>query len=67
MSEASKTSIRDTKDASWKDLADQNQKLNGGERSEGRSVLNSLPYQVQIGADNRCNLRCRSRCIYLDL
>ena len=58
MSEASETSIRYAKDASWKDLADENQKLNGEERSEGRSVLNSFPYQVQIGADNRCNLRC---------
>lgn len=58
MSEARETSIREERTASWKDLADENQKLNDREVSEGRSVLNSLPYNVQIGTDNRCNLRC---------
>ena len=58
VSNASETSIRDAEATSRRDLADENQKLNSKELSEGKSVLNSFPYQVQIGADNRCNLRC---------
>jgi radical SAM protein with 4Fe4S-binding SPASM domain len=58
VSNASETSIRDAEATSRRGLADENQKLNSKELSEGKSVLNSFPYQVQIGADNRCNLRC---------
>lgn len=39
-------------------LADQNQRRNAEERLAGKTVLESYPFQIQIGADNRCNLRC---------
>ena len=56
--EASETSTSAAKSTSLKDLAAKNRKLNELEFGEGKSVLSSFPYHVQIGADNRCNLRC---------
>jgi radical SAM protein with 4Fe4S-binding SPASM domain len=38
--------------------SDENQKLNSSEYLSGRVRLESYPYHIQIGADNRCNLRC---------
>lgn len=35
-----------------------NQAANSEEYLAGKTTLASFPYQIQIGADNRCNLRC---------
>jgi radical SAM protein with 4Fe4S-binding SPASM domain len=40
------------------ELGDANQRLNDEERRSGKMVLQSFPLHIQIGADNRCNLRC---------
>lgn len=36
----------------------ENEQRNLEEYRSGQVVLQSFPYHVQIGADNRCNLRC---------
>jgi radical SAM protein with 4Fe4S-binding SPASM domain len=36
----------------------ENQERNNQEYAERKALLSSFPYEVQIGADNRCNLRC---------
>ncbi len=38
--------------------AEENMQLNQREYQENRIVLESFPYHIQIGADNRCNLKC---------
>lgn len=45
-------------DQSRKGRLAENRRLNDQEISRGESRLESFPYQIQIGADNRCNLRC---------
>ena len=39
-------------------IADENFSANTEEHAARKLVLESFPYEVQIGADNRCNLRC---------
>jgi len=39
-------------------IAEANLQLNSQEYIEGKTELTSYPYHIQIGADNRCNLRC---------
>ncbi|MFB3902077.1 MAG: radical SAM protein [Acidobacteriota bacterium] len=39
-------------------LSEANRELNGQEYLAGKTELASYPYHIQIGADNRCNLRC---------
>ncbi len=39
-------------------VAEANRELNSQEYLAGKTRLASYPYQIQIGADNRCNLRC---------
>lgn len=39
-------------------LSEANRELNSQEYLAGRTELTSFPYHFQIGADNRCNLRC---------
>ena len=39
-------------------IAEENLATNAKEYSTRKLVLESFPYEVQIGADNRCNLRC---------
>lgn len=41
-----------------KEAADLNLALNQREYQEKRTALQSFPYHIQMGADNRCNLRC---------
>lgn len=43
---------------STRQLAENNRLLNHLEYQEKKLELKSLPYHIQIGADNRCNLRC---------
>lgn len=38
--------------------AEENMQLNHREYQQNRVVLESFPYHIQIGADNRCNLKC---------
>jgi len=38
--------------------AEANRELNSQEYLAGKTQLASYPYHIQIGADNRCNLRC---------
>ncbi len=38
--------------------AEQNNELNQREYGEKQVILRSFPYYIQIGADNRCNLKC---------
>jgi len=42
----------------FRKLAEKNRDKNLGEYAERRTILDSFPFEVQIGADNRCNLRC---------
>lgn len=44
--------------ADWQSIADANHRLNDREYRKQKTHLESLPYHVQIGTDNRCNLRC---------
>jgi radical SAM protein with 4Fe4S-binding SPASM domain len=39
-------------------VAQTNRELNSQEYLDGKTRLASYPYHIQIGADNRCNLRC---------
>ena len=42
----------------WQSIADANHRLNDREYRKRKTHLESFPYHVQIGTDNRCNLRC---------
>lgn len=39
-------------------VSEANRELNNREYAEGKTRLASYPYHIQVGADNRCNLRC---------
>jgi len=39
-------------------VSEANRELNSQEYLAGKTELASYPYHIQIGADNRCNLRC---------
>ncbi len=39
-------------------VSEANRELNSREYLAGKTQLASYPYHIQIGADNRCNLRC---------
>ncbi len=40
------------------EIVERNLEINTREYSEKKVSLESFPYEIQIGADNRCNLRC---------
>jgi radical SAM protein with 4Fe4S-binding SPASM domain len=42
----------------FNDFVEKNLQINAREYAGKELVLESFPYEVQIGADNRCNLRC---------
>lgn len=42
----------------FSERAEKNLETNAREYADGKLLLDSFPYEVQIGADNRCNLRC---------
>ena len=44
--------------SSSEDLVEKNLESNAREYADRKLLLDSFPYEVQIGADNRCNLRC---------